>query len=153
MLNQPSRNLGTNVVARAGPGQLDVRTPYALSSINVSQFPLITLPQRLTAADYSQCQPPIISGNNPPRSTPTSSATKAPSSSAPVFPSSRTRRTFPGFNNPTRAATSTKPAAPVPTVAQLYDQCGGQTFTGATRCVEGLKCVKVDDFYSQCQKA
>jgi hypothetical protein len=106
----------------------------------------------LMMAGYSQCQP-LTSNSPPPKNTP------KPSSNVPNQPttSTRTRRTWTGRPNPqptttTRQGTSTRPAGPAPSVVQLYDQCGGQTYTGPTRCVEGLTCVKVDDFYSQCQK-
>jgi len=36
------------------------------------------------------------------------------------------------------------------TVAQ-YDQCGGANYTGATECVAGTTCTKVNDYYYQCQ--
>ncbi|CAO2658307.1 Nn.00g060300.m01.CDS01 [Neocucurbitaria sp. VM-36] len=35
-------------------------------------------------------------------------------------------------------------------IAQLYYQCGGQGWTGAIQCAEGLTCTKQNDFYSQC---
>ncbi|KAF2868818.1 endoxylanase-like protein [Massariosphaeria phaeospora] len=34
-----------------------------------------------------------------------------------------------------------------------YGQCGGQTYKGDTACVDGLKCVAQNDWYSQCVKA
>ncbi|RAR08415.1 carbohydrate-binding module family 1 protein [Stemphylium lycopersici] len=62
---------------------------------------------------------------------------------------------------PTTFATLLRPssgiAAPtgaVPTgsagAAKLYYQCGGQGFTGPTTCEGTAKCVKQNDFYSQC---
>ncbi|KAG2022341.1 lipolytic enzyme [Coprinopsis cinerea AmutBmut pab1-1] len=33
----------------------------------------------------------------------------------------------------------------------LYGQCGGNGWTGATTCVSGATCVKLNDWYSQCQ--
>lgn len=51
----------------------------------------------------------------------------------------------------TTMATVTKPA---PTaggaLAQKYAQCGGQGYKGATSCASGCKCVKQNDWYSQC---
>ncbi|KAI4668475.1 uncharacterized protein J4E78_002302 [Alternaria triticimaculans] len=45
-------------------------------------------------------------------------------------------------------------AKPAPTAggatAQKYGQCGGQGYTGATSCASGCKCVKQNDWYSQC---
>ncbi|OQR89737.1 hypothetical protein THRCLA_09604 [Thraustotheca clavata] len=36
--------------------------------------------------------------------------------------------------------------------AGLWGQCGGKTFKGDTQCPQGSKCVKVNDYYFQCQK-
>ncbi|KAH6910987.1 lipolytic enzyme [Coprinopsis sp. MPI-PUGE-AT-0042] len=33
----------------------------------------------------------------------------------------------------------------------LYGQCGGTGWTGSTTCVSGATCVKLNDWYSQCQ--
>ncbi|OAL02976.1 hypothetical protein IQ06DRAFT_345951 [Phaeosphaeriaceae sp. SRC1lsM3a] len=99
---------------------------------------------------YSQCQPPSSSAP-PPKSTPKPSSSTVAN---PNWPSTRTRRTWPGGANPpattnVQTTTSTKPAGPAPTVVQLYDQCGGATYTGPIKCVEGLKCVKIDEYYSR----
>ncbi|KAG9192411.1 lytic cellulose monooxygenase (C1-hydroxylating) [Alternaria panax] len=60
---------------------------------------------------------------------------------------------------PTKVATPAKTtlatiAKPAPTAggatAQKYGQCGGNGFTGATACASGSKCVKQNDWYSQC---
>lgn len=55
------------------------------------------------------------------------------------------------------AATTTKAAAAQPTApasgagtAKLYAQCGGQGFTGPTACEAPAKCVKANEWYSQC---
>ncbi|KAF4450380.1 endoglucanase type F [Fusarium austroafricanum] len=42
--------------------------------------------------------------------------------------------------------------APVSAVAQaaIWGQCGGSGWTGATTCASGLKCEKINDYYSQC---
>ena len=59
----------------------------------------------------------------------------------------------------TKAATPAKTtlatiAKPAPTAggagAQKYGQCGGIGFTGPTTCASGCKCVKQNDWYSQC---
>jgi hypothetical protein len=115
---------------------------------------------------YSQCQP--IGGSvtsKPPTQTPTPTPTPSnpwswsftrphrtwpggqpgrPSSSPVVVPSQPGRTTV--------RPSSTAPPTPVPTVAQLWEQCGGQYWQGPKVCVQGLKCVVVDQFYSQCQK-
>lgn len=49
-------------------------------------------------------------------------------------------------------APSTGSNAAAGTVA-AYGQCGGQGYTGATACVSGYKCVKSNDWYSQCVAA
>jgi hypothetical protein len=45
---------------------------------------------------------------------------------------------------PTPPATGTGP------VAGMWGQCGGNGWTGATRCVAGSTCKKQNDWYSQC---
>lgn len=35
--------------------------------------------------------------------------------------------------------------------ARKYEQCGGESWTGATTCESGSSCVKQNSFYSQCQ--
>jgi hypothetical protein len=34
--------------------------------------------------------------------------------------------------------------------AQMYGQCGGKNWTGATTCPSGTSCKKMNDYYSQC---
>lgn len=34
-----------------------------------------------------------------------------------------------------------------------YGQCGGNAWTGSTKCASGLKCIKHNDYYSQCVPA
>ena len=43
-------------------------------------------------------------------------------------------------------------ALPPATAGKLNDQCGGRTWNGSYTCQEGLKCVKVDSYYSQCRR-
>jgi pectin lyase len=65
----------------------------------------------------------------------------------------------PVVSSPAPAATTTTAAAPsaAPTgsgsstgAAKLYAQCGGQGFTGPTKCEAPATCVKSNDWYSQC---
>jgi hypothetical protein len=59
---------------------------------------------------------------------------------------------------PKPVATTTAASAPAPAtsssssagVAKLYAQCGGQGFTGPTKCEAPATCVKSNDWYSQC---
>ncbi|EAU81722.1 acetyl xylan esterase [Coprinopsis cinerea okayama7 len=37
------------------------------------------------------------------------------------------------------------------TAVPMYGQCGGSGYTGPTQCDPGLVCVKLNDWYSQCQ--
>src|SRR5690606_31022046 len=47
---------------------------------------------------------------------------------------------------------TTTSAAPTPTAtAGVWQQCGGINHTGPTVCGSGLKCVKLNDYYFQCQ--
>ncbi|KAF2855213.1 carbohydrate-binding module family 1 protein [Plenodomus tracheiphilus IPT5] len=55
-----------------------------------------------------------------------------------------------------KPATSTEAAAPAETPAtasgtvKLYNQCGGQGYSGPTKCEAPATCVKANDWYSQC---
>ncbi|KAI0145472.1 glycosyl hydrolase family 61-domain-containing protein [Xylariaceae sp. FL1272] len=57
-------------------------------------------------------------------------------------------------NSTLATVTATSSAAPSSTgssgTVQLYYQCGGINWTGATECVSGSTCVVMNDFYSQC---
>lgn len=107
------------------------------------------IPTNHSLLGWSQCQPTSA----PPQNTPKPTSTTAPGN---AWPTNRTRRTWPGAPVPTSTkgqTSTTKPATPSATgPSQLFDQCGGLTWAGSTRCVEGLRCVKIDDYYSQCQK-
>lgn len=67
--------------------------------------------------------------------------------SAPAVPS-----TFATLPSPSAGVTA--PAGAVPTgsvgTAKLYYQCGGINYNGPTECEGTAKCVKQNDFYSQC---
>ncbi|KAF7902847.1 hypothetical protein EAF00_002750 [Botryotinia globosa] len=49
--------------------------------------------------------------------------------------------------------TSTAAASGTGAAVALYGQCGGGTWTGSTVCASGTKCVKQNDWYSQCVAA
>ncbi|KAF1915578.1 pectin lyase fold/virulence factor [Ampelomyces quisqualis] len=64
--------------------------------------------------------------------------------------------TIPAATKPTQPTTTTKSAAK-PTVpaasaggAKLYSQCGGQGYTGPTKCEAGSSCIVSNAWYSQC---
>ncbi|KAF9457389.1 glycosyl hydrolase family 61-domain-containing protein [Collybia nuda] len=50
----------------------------------------------------------------------------------------------------TSAPTTTTTTSPGGTVPQ-WGQCGGIGYTGPTTCVSPFKCIKTNDYYSQCQ--
>ena len=85
---------------------------------------------------WSQCQP---ASNIPP------SSTNRPAQ--PTWTFTRPPIVFPG------PSTSTSVRKPTPTgFGQLYDQCGGKTWEGVTRCAPGLICAFQNDYFSICQK-
>ena len=54
---------------------------------------------------------------------------------------------------PTKTVSARPSASPSPSdecTAKLYYQCGGQNFTGPTKCEAPATCVKMNDWYSQC---
>ncbi|OAG11596.1 FAD/NAD(P)-binding domain-containing protein [Paraphaeosphaeria sporulosa] len=91
----------------------------------------------------------------------TSGAASAPASIA--FSSAvaiSTRSPSAPASKPTSASAPGSASAATPTAGggassgtvQLYGQCGGKTYTGATQCAQGT-CVKMNDWYSQCVNA
>jgi cytoskeletal protein RodZ len=62
--------------------------------------------------------------------------------------------------NPASSKKATATKAPVTQVASAenassaevaaWGQCGGNNWTGATKCASGAKCIKQNDYYSQC---
>jgi hypothetical protein len=89
---------------------------------------------------WSQCQP--VESSSSTTSTVTTSRRPRPTRTF-----TRPPITFPG-------TTTTNKPTPVPTgFAQLYDQCGGKTWTSTTRCAPGLVCVADNEYFSMCQKA
>ncbi|KAI8931525.1 hypothetical protein NX059_011182 [Plenodomus lindquistii] len=79
---------------------------------------------------------------------------------ASVESASPVKSASPIASSPASPAESSAAAAPVQSsppasepsaeVAQPYQRCGGQGWAGATECAAGWKCVKSNDFYSQC---
>ncbi|KAF5318232.1 hypothetical protein D9611_014746 [Ephemerocybe angulata] len=52
---------------------------------------------------------------------------------------------------PTTTVVQPTPTTPNAPTVPKYGQCGGNGYTGATVCASGSSCVKVNDWYSQCQ--
>ncbi|KAI5795398.1 glycosyl hydrolase family 61-domain-containing protein [Peziza echinospora] len=94
-----------------------------------------------TATTYKVPGPPVWPGNGG-STPPASSTTKA------ATPSSTTKAATPTSTSTAAPAVTTTPATGG-TVAK-YGQCGGIGYTGATGCVSGSTCTKVNDYYSQC---
>lgn len=59
--------------------------------------------------------------------------------------------TFATSTRPQTSSTSTSNPAPSGGSIAKYQQCGGQGFSGSGSCVSGSTCVKLNDYYSQCQ--
>ena len=84
-----------------------------------------------------------------PTATPIESASPIVTTSASATDSSSaTPVEFSSASTPIPTPSSTP--KPDNSVAQLYYQCGGQGWTGTSRCADGLTCTKQNDFYSQC---
>jgi cellobiose dehydrogenase (acceptor) len=75
-------------------------------------------------------------------------ASASPLESAAPLASSPAESSTP--STPAEVPAATTPTAVAPTTAGAYERCGGQGWTGATTCATGWKCVKSNDFYSQC---
>ncbi|KLP06987.1 related to bromodomain protein BDF1 [Fusarium fujikuroi] len=50
----------------------------------------------------------------------------------------------------TSAAATDSSSSAGSSTAQMYGQCGGKNWTGATTCPSGTSCKKMNDYYSQC---
>jgi len=81
-------------------------------------------------------------------STSTSVSTSSTSSS-----SSSSSSSSHSSSSSSSSSTTSSPTTTPTGVAGAYQQCGGSGFTGPTTCVTGYKCVRSNDFYSQCVPA
>ncbi|TDZ38052.1 putative acetylxylan esterase A [Colletotrichum spinosum] len=74
------------------------------------------------------------------------------SSAAPVTPSTTSRASTTLRTSTTSASSpATTTAAGGSGTSPQWGQCGGINWTGPTSCASPFKCVKVNDWYSQCQ--
>jgi cellobiose dehydrogenase (acceptor) len=119
-----------------------------------------TAPKPSSVAPVVTSAAPISTGSPAaPTAAPVESAS-ASESAAPIASESPVESAAPVASSPAESSTpsapaesspaATSPAAPAPTAAGAYERCGGTGFTGATTCVDGYKCVKQNDYYSQC---
>ncbi|PVI00329.1 carbohydrate-binding module family 1 protein [Periconia macrospinosa] len=98
----------------------------------------------------------------PPTTTPVPTKNVSSSSSVSVVPlptSSSSLLPLPS-SSAGLPTSSTAPSTPSPTttaspadVVKEWDQCGGETYKGATTCAEGLVCKMWNPWYAQCVKA
>ncbi|QRW11838.1 glycoside hydrolase family 61 protein [Ceratobasidium sp. AG-Ba] len=66
-------------------------------------------------------------------------------------PASSSTTSKPVTMSTTKATTTSTSAPPASTgTVPKYGQCGGIGWTGATACVSGSTCTKINDYYSQC---
>eukprot|EP00931_Biecheleriopsis_adriatica_P045580 TRINITY_DN260_c0_g1_i9.p1 TRINITY_DN260_c0_g1~~TRINITY_DN260_c0_g1_i9.p1 ORF type:complete len:1100 (+),score=195.02 TRINITY_DN260_c0_g1_i9:55-3354(+) len=78
----------------------------------------------------------------------TTQSSTAASSAAPTTTTTLSTTTTSAVQSST---TSTTSLAVHGSCGQLHEQCGGQEHKGPQCCVSGLKCQRIDAFYSQCQ--
>lgn len=131
------------------------------SSVGGDCSPKITLPGAYSADDSNIYIPNFYFGFDPttykapggPLATCVPGAEPGPIPTTTSVASSKPTTTL--LTSTSKAATSTgaQPPKPTGTPVQLYGQCGGTGYTGSTVCVAGAKCVKSNDFYSQCLPA
>ncbi|RXW18114.1 hypothetical protein EST38_g7736 [Candolleomyces aberdarensis] len=89
---------------------------------------------------------PIQEGPNPATMVNSCSGTAAPTGTAPV----PTTTVVVPPNPTTTTVVNPAPTAPQGPAIPKYGQCGGNGWTGSTTCVAGSTCVKLNDWYSQC---
>jgi cellulase len=131
--------VATNYKAPGGPlatcGGAGGAAPVAPPASNSTAAPA-------TSVAAAETETPVL-----PTLAPTVPSDNATVPSAPAAPT-----TFATLPSPSAGITA--PAGAVPTgsagTAKLYYQCGGINYTGPTECEGTAKCVKQNDFYSQC---
>lgn len=133
------------------------------------KFEQVQCPKALT--DISHCVRnddksfPVFAGAGagdtspaPPKSSAIALPAPAPTAPAPIKPVSSAAAPVKASSAPaviakpssTLATLPTPPATGTGPVAAMWGQCGGNGWTGATRCAAGATCKKQNDWYSQC---
>lgn len=120
------------------------------SSGFIAQLGKIDVPEVLEASKVAA----YVKANAGPANLGASSAS-APVKVVDTKPSTPTSKAASKPAATTKAAAAPKPAATAGSnssagAAKLYAQCGGQGFTGPTKCEAPATCVKSNDWYSQC---
>ncbi|KAM6532525.1 hypothetical protein FSOLCH5_001948 [Fusarium solani] len=101
----------------------------------------------------------VSSGSSSGSSSPSAAASKPATTAAASKPTSTkaaaSKPTTTKASKPatTKASTPAAPTAQTGATAGAYAQCGGGAFTGPTTCVSGFKCIKQNEWYSQCLSA
>ena len=122
------------------------------SSIYSSRSQVIRTPVSPVSSSSSQA-PSSGSGSGSGSATipvyvPTTFATAASSSATPGSSSGSVSASASASSSASGPAASSSAAGGT---ARKYEQCGGESWTGATACESGSSCVKQNSFYSQCQ--
>jgi cellobiose dehydrogenase (acceptor) len=113
--------------------------------------------------------PPAVSPSTAPTAAPVESPAATQTATATATPSSPASSAAPVESAPAESAPAASPSAPVasapaaapapapapatPSTAGKWERCGGIGHTGPTTCSDGWKCVKQNDYYSQCLSA
>ncbi|KAI8685176.1 CBM1 domain-containing protein [Fusarium keratoplasticum] len=101
----------------------------------------------------------VSSGSSSGSSSPSAAASKPATTAAASKPTSTkaaaSKPTTTQVSKPatTKASTPAAPTAQTGATAGAYAQCGGASYTGPTTCVSGFKCIKANEWYSQCVSA
>jgi cellobiose dehydrogenase (acceptor) len=121
--------------------------------------PSSVTPATSSVASVVSSAAPISTGSPAvPTAAPVESAS-ADESAAPIASATPVKSAAPVASSPVESSTpapaksspaATAPATPAPSAAGAYERCGGIGFTGTTICIAGWKCVKQNDYYSQC---
>ncbi|KAJ2914852.1 hypothetical protein MD484_g5563, partial [Candolleomyces efflorescens] len=98
-----------------------------------------------------------LPGCNPIQNGPSPATMPANCNAGPTMPGSQPTATAPTTTvvaptpTPTTTVVNPQPTAPQGPAVPKYGQCGGNGWTGSTACVAGSTCVKLNEWYSQCQ--
>merc|ERR1712039_275727 len=89
-------------------------------------------------------------GEDPDVTAPEPQPEEEPSTVPESLPESEPEDDSPDVTAPEPEPESAPGTDQTPDCVSIYETCGGQSFTGPTCCKIGLKCVKQNDWYSQC---
>jgi hypothetical protein len=143
-----------DIEANCGEGDVVPTTQAPTTQAPTTEAPRPTTEAPTTQAPTTEAPRPTTEAPTTQRPTTEAPTTQAPTTQRPTTEAPTTQA--PTTQAPTTQAPTTQaPTTQAPTtessgVAQLYDQCGGQGWSGPTTCVAFADCQRQNQWYSQC---